>query len=94
MENQYAKLKKPTLKDLLESRGWSASNRPRKELIADPLELDEMDQSVESPELSFQNQEEEEIRLIVLGRLDMYPAPSEVKAEIEVKAGPRGQSRD
>ncbi|CAH2272495.1 Hypothetical predicted protein, partial [Pelobates cultripes] len=41
MESPYDKLKRTTLKDLLEIRGGNACNQPRRELIAELTELDQ-----------------------------------------------------
>ncbi|CAH2281719.1 Hypothetical predicted protein [Pelobates cultripes] len=41
MESNYDRLKRTTLKDLLESRGGTASNRHRRELIAELTKLDQ-----------------------------------------------------
>ncbi|CAH2293228.1 Hypothetical predicted protein, partial [Pelobates cultripes] len=65
MESQYEKLKRPTLKDLLESWGRIASNQPWRDLIADLLELDEPDRTTEMAKLNVSNLEEDETLHIV-----------------------------
>ncbi|CAH2276815.1 Hypothetical predicted protein, partial [Pelobates cultripes] len=49
MENTCDKLKRTTPKDLLESRGGNASNRPRAELIAELTEMDQCFTMADAP---------------------------------------------
>ncbi|CAH2218625.1 Hypothetical predicted protein, partial [Pelobates cultripes] len=67
MESAYDKLKRTTLKDLLESRGGNASNRPRRELIAELTELDQSFTMAEAPTTTG-----DEKTRIVRERLSLY----------------------
>ncbi|CAH2321783.1 Hypothetical predicted protein [Pelobates cultripes] len=69
METQYNKFKQLTLKDLSESHGRTASNRPRRELI---VELMEIDRTTTMAEPIIPNAEEDEILPSVRLRLTMY----------------------
>ncbi|CAH2284473.1 Hypothetical predicted protein [Pelobates cultripes] len=87
MESNYKKLKRTTLKELLESRGGNASNQPRRELIAD---LTELDQSFTMTEPTVMPSDKK--TRIVRERLPLYgPNPSvelvqQLMAEAEAEA--------